>query len=701
MGLRIIMLVIGFCWCSTQVLAQNDPAVARLQAELARTPADTHRVSVLSDLAWALVDDDSDKAIAYVTEATQLAQKLGFVAGEATAWSIFGTIEQALDNLEMARDYHQKALTLRQQLNDPKALAASLNNLGTVFEGLADYDAALNHHNQSLRIVERLRDSTRVARSHINIAGVYEGMGIYLEALNHVNTARAIFEARNNRDDLAEAYGLLGHIRFELGDFEEAHNWYTQSLTLYKTVGDAEGEAGALRDVGNALDELGNVLHSRDTIMLSMGYYQQSLRLHEELGDSLGMAAVYNNMGVAHKHLGTYDEALKFLTYSLRIRQRYADQVGIMEVYNSIGDVYFRKKEYALALRYTAMYQQVATMIRDGKYEQKSYKDFSKIYAATGDFKNAYLNQVKYDDLRYKRLDEARARELTRREVNYLEERNQREITRKEAELARRDAEIQRAVATRNALIGGATALALLVVFIYNRAQARARSNRQLAIKNAAIERERKRADELLANILPESAARELKANNTVKPIRYDSVTVLFTDFKGFTQVAEVMSPEDLIEELDECFRMFDAIVLQFGLEKIKTIGDSYMCAGGLPTPNTTHPLDTVRAAIEMQRQLQQLMQRKAAEGKPVFEMRVGIHTGPVVAGVVGSHKFAYDIWGDTVNTAARMEQGSESHRINVSGTTAELIQGHFNCTYRGDIAAKNKGKIAMYFVEV
>jgi class 3 adenylate cyclase len=201
-------------------------------------------------------------------------------------------------------------------------------------------------------------------------------------------------------------------------------------------------------------------------------------------------------------------------------------------------------------------------------------------------------------------------------------------------------------------------------------------------------------------NILPASTAEELKEHNSVRPVRYESATVLFTDFKGFTKIAELVTPEELVRELDDCFRMFDEIVQRHGLEKIKTIGDAYMCAGGLPQPNTTHALDAVKAGIEMVRGLHRMMEQKAAEGKPVFQMRVGIHTGPVVAGVVGSHKFAYDIWGDTVNTAARMEQGSEPGRVNISGATYELVKEVFPCMYRGALEAKNKGAIEMYFVE-
>jgi adenylate cyclase len=155
------------------------------------------------------------------------------------------------------------------------------------------------------------------------------------------------------------------------------------------------------------------------------------------------------------------------------------------------------------------------------------------------------------------------------------------------------------------------------------------------------------------------------------------------------------------VAELDQCFRLFDAITVRHGLEKIKTIGDAYMCAGGLPIPNDTHPVDAVEAAVAMQAGLQELMQKNKEAGRPVFEMRIGIHTGPVVAGVVGSHKFAYDIWGDTVNTAARLEQTGEPGRINISEATYQRVRHRFECVYRGKFPAKNKGEMDMYFVSV
>ncbi len=216
----------------------------------------------------------------------------------------------------------------------------------------------------------------------------------------------------------------------------------------------------------------------------------------------------------------------------------------------------------------------------------------------------------------------------------------------------------------------------------------------------AQVETERQKSDTLLLNILPAETAKELKETGQARPVHYDLVTVIFTDFKGFTQIAEKLKPQQVIAELNTCFLAFDEICDKHHLEKIKTIGDSYMCAGGVPTANTTNPIDAVNAAFEMQAYMQQWIIEKTAKGEDVWEIRLGIHSGGVVAGVIGKNKFAYDIWGDTVNTASRLESSGEAGKINISGTTYELIKAHFNCSYRGKIKAKNKGEVDMYFVD-
>ncbi len=214
------------------------------------------------------------------------------------------------------------------------------------------------------------------------------------------------------------------------------------------------------------------------------------------------------------------------------------------------------------------------------------------------------------------------------------------------------------------------------------------------------VEEEKKRSDELLLNILPAETAEELKRTGSTKAKDFEQVTVLFTDFKNFTLMSEKLSAQELVNEINHCYSAFDNIITKYGIEKIKTIGDAYMCAGGLPVANKTNAFDTVSAAIEMRDFINNEKQKRMENGLPFFEIRIGCHTGPVVAGIVGIKKFAYDIWGDAVNIASRMESSGEPGKVNISGSTYELIKDSFNCIHRGKIEAKNKGTVDMYFVE-
>ena len=250
----------------------------------------------------------------------------------------------------------------------------------------------------------------------------------------------------------------------------------------------------------------------------------------------------------------------------------------------------------------------------------------------------------------------------------------------------------------RNILVLISGFVLLLALLFYFRFRAKKRTANELAIKNILIEEEKKHSDKLLLNILPPAIAQELKSRNKVAARKYDHATVMFTDFIGFTNVAERLSPEMLVEELDFCFSNFDNIIGKYRIEKIKTVGDAYICASGLSDMNAS-PSDMVKAALEIQDFLQHVKAERLNQGLPYFEARVGIHTGPVVAGVVGAKKFAYDIWGDTVNTAARMEEACEPGHVNVSEDTHLLAKYEFEWNYRGKIAAKNKGQMDMYYV--
>ncbi|MFN0035777.1 MAG: adenylate/guanylate cyclase domain-containing protein [Saprospiraceae bacterium] len=298
------------------------------------------------------------------------------------------------------------------------------------------------------------------------------------------------------------------------------------------------------------------------------------------------------------------------------------------------------------------------------------------------------------------RVSSLRLKNMTEEQMidSIVQAQQERELQTQKTRLA--EAELLREQSDNMRNILGLVALFVffLALLFYARFRAKKRTANELVAKNALIEEEQKRSNNLLLNILPPAIAEELKTRNKVAARKYDQATVMFVDFKGFTNVAEALSPERLVEELDLCFSNFDNIISKYRIEKIKTVGDAYICASGLSDMNAS-PSDMVKAALEIQDFLLGLKAQRMGQGLPHFDARVGIHTGPVVAGVVGAKKFAYDIWGDTVNTAARLEEQCETGRVNVSEDAYWLAKYEFEWQHRGKIAAKNKGMMDMYYV--
>lgn len=252
----------------------------------------------------------------------------------------------------------------------------------------------------------------------------------------------------------------------------------------------------------------------------------------------------------------------------------------------------------------------------------------------------------------------------------------------------------------RNQIIVGAgiglISLILMSLLLYLRFRTKKRSTKILTAKNEELKTERKRSDDLLKNILPAEIAQELKTTGKARARQYKEATVFFSDFKNFTKDAEELGPERLVAELDTIFRKFDEIISKYDdIEKIKTIGDAYMCASGF-SDRPGFPNNLVKAALEMQ----DYLAAKAQKEPRLSKARMGLHTGEVTAGVVGSKKFAYDIWGDTVNIASRMESKGEPGKVNISEATFKKVHYKFHCTPRGKIQVKNKGFIEMYFVD-
>ena len=249
--------------------------------------------------------------------------------------------------------------------------------------------------------------------------------------------------------------------------------------------------------------------------------------------------------------------------------------------------------------------------------------------------------------------------------------------------------------------LSSATVVAIAFIYLmHNTRLASWLKSRKIEQQSEEMRSDKEKIDSLLLNILPPVVAEELKGQGYVKPVFYPAATIVFTDFVGFTKISETLTPDQLVRELDSAFSRFDRVMDKYGLEKLKTIGDSYMYAGGVPLPNATHAIDAVLGALEIQSFVEQINLEKSQSGRPVFEIRIGINSGPLMAGVVGEKKFVYDVWGDSVNLASRMESSGGKGRINISESTYARIKDYFETESRGQVLAKNKGAVDMYFVK-
>lgn len=667
------------------------------------------------------MSDEPKLSQKYLQEALSKSIKSKFPKGEANAYVSLAVAASMNASYDTAMQFYQKALTIRKRLNDLKGIANIYNNLGNLYDEQGDFFKSIESYQQAYNIQKQRKDTIKMGRAQYNISTLYWRMGNYPKAIENIYAYLNIVDKIGDKKGMATAYNQLGNLHVDIFKPEKAMDFYQTALKVWVDTENKEEEANTLNNIGCLKDDLGemamkekNYEEALRSFQEAIKYLESSLKIRTDRNDETGRGEIFNNIGVVKKNLGTFYqkrdnpvkanqylmEALQSFDQSLKIRQKEDDKKGIIEVYNGFGDVYRRLKNFKKALLYTMSYKKLADEIGDTKFQQSAFKDLSSLYALMGNYKDAYEFRLKFEDLKDARMNESNLLKYQQDEFNFKEGQRQREIDKKQNEIALQQEKLKTERTMRNSLMGGAVLLSLLAMLLFNRNRIKTRSNKELTEKNSIIEQERKRSDELLLNILPESTAIELKTTGKAKAKKYDSVSVLFTDFKNFTQIAEKLTAEELVAELDACFKGFDIITEKYGIEKIKTIGDAYMCAGGIPTVNNTHPFDTVNAGLEMIEFLHNYQLSKIQQGLPYFQVRIGIHTGPIVAGVVGTRKFAYDIWGDTVNLAARMESSGEPGKVNISQTTFDLVKDHFACTHRGKVDAKNKGQIDMYFVE-
>lgn len=549
-------------------------------------------------------------------------------------------------------------------------------NLASKIKSNSPLDA-MAYFKNGLKHAEMLKNDSLIAYGCNNIGYLNYESGSYNEAIYYLFKALKMFEQYHLDDRTIQCLQYIGMVYCEQRLYDKAMKYSKQALALSEKTNNKYS-------TGVSLILIGSIYYSQEAYNKALPYFMNALKNMEETGDEQGIADAINNVALIYENQAQYDLALKYHIRSLAMARKLNDQRGIAASLHNLGLIYLKLKLYEKALLYTDSSNLLSKKLNSRFEVKQSYQTLSEIYAAMRKFDLAYQYQLMYSKINDTLQNEDNKRQFAEMSTKYETDKkdNQILILNKDKQIQQQRINQQKTL--RN-FLGGTLVIVLFFAAVF------------LKQRNK-IKSEKKRSDDLLLNILPEETAEELKRTGTTGAKEFEQVTVMFTDFKNFTNHVENLTAQELVNEINYYYSAFDKIIVKHGLEKIKTIGDSYMCAGGLPISNTTHAFDIISAAIEIIDFMQIECTKRSQLNQPYFDIRIGCHSGPVVAGIVGIRKFAYDIWGDTVNIASRMETNSEVGKINISGTTYDLIKDKFTCEYRGKVQAKGKGEIDMYF---
>lgn len=633
--------IITFCFLliffpASLCIAQQN-SIDSLKRIVASAKDDTFKVNTINALSKAYFSTKPSESVRYGTEAKKLSEKLNFRKGIAMSYKNIGIGFYQQGKYANAISNWEQAKMVWDSLGDKVGVSNMLCNEGSVYFNQGDDAKALELYLKSLKIAEEINDTLRMVTALYNVGAVYS---------NKSNT------------------------------FGKAKEYYLKALPLAILIKDDYS-------IGTVTVNLGEIYFKEKNYNTALKYFEQSLKAYE---GSENIPYSLNYIGRVYEKRKDYKNAIIKHLRAYNISKNLDAKLDMCISLLGLAFTYQQKGDLNLAQSYYFQAKAIADELHAITELKQVYEGLAKNYAILKDFENAYNFQLLLLDIKDTLYNIDTDKKLQGLAFGFDLEKKQNQIN-----LLTKDFEIQRQITEKQKLIRngfmGGFAIVLLFAGVF------------LSQRNR-ISKEKKRSDELLLNILPYEIAEELKAKGSADAKLIDEVTVLFTDFKGFTSYSEKLSPKELVKDIHECFSAFDQIMGKYRMEKIKTIGDSYMAAGGIPTPNDSHAIDAVNAALEISKFIEEGKARKISMGLPYFEIRIGIHTGPVVAGIVGIKKFAYDIWGDTVNTASRMESSGEPGKVNISGTTYEIVKDKFNCFYRGKVQAKGKGEIDMYFVE-
>ena len=650
---------------------------------------------------------DYTAALEYFYRGLTAAEDCGHTKGAAALHLGIGNVYNSISNYAKALEHYNRALPLVEQINDKTGIAILVGNIGNVYGYQSDYPAALEYFFRALALNEEIGDKRGIARNTSNIGIAYNHLGEYDKSLEYAGRALALAEETGDKAHSANITGSMGATYMWLADYPKTLEYMSRALALFEEIGNKWGVA---RNIGN----IANVYKELAEYDLALEYYNRSLAINLEIGSKSGAGRVLGSIGSVYKELRQYDKAMEYHQKALDVSIEIGKKEGIAAQLHNIGSLYATRADYPKALEYFSRALALGEEIGDRRgvavttgcigelYAEEGFEGFNPKEAETYLLKSAAMNEelgTKAQNIAvFEALAKLYEKEKRWEALAYL---------RKFYDLK---AEVQSQETKKQANL-------------LNQRRLAAEREKQLEIERVQAASERK----ILNNILPEEiTTRLIKGENPIAD-HFDCVSILFMDLVDFTRLASTITAQQLVHLLNAIFKAADGVMRECGLEKIKTIGDAYMAVAGAPVVREDHASRAAQAALKLLDVMQNLVvtfpdnygDKSWIQQIPEIQVRIGLHCGPAAAGVVGENKFLYDLWGDAVNTAARMESHGEAGKIHCSeefvknvglmiddgglkseNPQSQILNHQFAFSSRGEIEIKGKGTMKTYFLE-
>ncbi|MBK9249568.1 MAG: tetratricopeptide repeat protein [Ignavibacteria bacterium] len=625
-----------------------------------------------------------DTSLSQAQQALALAVEYNLLKIKPKAWNTIGNVYLNLSSYDKALEYYTNALAALEELGEISGVAGVTGCIGGVYLELGSYDKALEYFNKAGSVYEELGDRYNLAHAWGNIGQLYQRIGTYDKSLEYLTMSLAVNEQLGLKSRIASNNLILGNVNIHLGSYEKALEHFLTSLSINQEIGAKSGIASATTNIGIVYYNLLAYEKARE-------YFIKSLPLHEEIGSKTHVAMVKGNIGNTYSSLQDYSRCLVWKKEALEIAEEIGDRAQIAHCRYGIGSALLGLEQYEESLEYylsalkiqrdelhshlhvaSYLFSIGSLLVQSGKLNEGLEKleeglalaeqlgeksslmyihlELSKAFDIKGDVAKAFIHFKKFYDL-------------------------EKEVQSDEAKQESERLEYRRKIEE---------------------------SERDRQIKLARFQEQEK----ILHNILPEQIAERMVAGEKMIAESHEHVSVFFSDIVGFTKLSQRVSAKELVGMLNGIFTQFDQLARRHGLEKIKTIGDAYMAVAGAPITQENHAERAAMFALDVA----DLMKNYQSNSGDNITIRIGLHSGSVVAGIIGENKFAYDLWGDAVNTASRMESHGEPGRIHVSEEFAFHLQNRLDKTgddlggivfvERDEIEIKGKGRMKTYFLE-